>query len=169
MKLRRVDYWWVIPLISLFLVMQPNGVVGESDTGSVIAAEGITISVDFGNGTTLVFDDLNGSTVLDVTSEVLDVQVQWYGPLAYIRGIEDIVAAGQSGWEYWVNGEFASIAVNLYTLADSDTIEWVYTTQSSQTQLPHDPSLVPGIILVAVSGFGFISIVYFQTARKLKQ
>jgi hypothetical protein len=169
MNLRRVNYWWAIPLISLFLVMQPIGVAGESDTGSIIAAEGITVSVDFGNGTTLEFDDLNGSTVLDVTSEVLDVQVQWYGPLVYIRGIEGIVAAGQSGWEYWVNGEFASIAVNLYTLADGDTIEWVYTTQSTQTQSPHDSSLVPGIILVAVSGFGFISIVYFQTSRKLKQ
>ena len=169
MNLHRVNIWWVLSLISLFLVIQPVGVAGESDTGSIIAAEGISVSVDFGNGTILEFNDLNGSTVLDVTSEVLDVQVQWYGPLAYIRGIGGVNAAGQSGWEYWVNGEFASMAVNLYTLVDGDVIEWVYSTPGSQTQSQQDPTLIPGVVVVSITGLGFITIVYVQTSRKLKQ
>ena len=83
----------------------------QSGSEVIVAAEEITLTVDFGNGTTLEFSNLNGSNVLDVTSEVLNVQVQWYGPLAYIRGIEGVVGQGEYGWQYWVNGEFASASI----------------------------------------------------------
>jgi hypothetical protein len=161
-----VNIWWVLSLISLLLVIQPIGVLGESDTDTVSAAEGISVSVDFGNGTILEFNDLNGSTVLDVTSEVVNVQVQWYGPFAYIRGIEGIVGEGQNGWQYWVNGEFASIAVNLYSLEDGDTVDWVYSGPVSQSQ--EDPTLLPGTLFVSIFGLGFIAMVYFQTTRRLQ-
>jgi hypothetical protein len=114
----------------------------------------------------LEFNDLNGSTVLDVTSEVVNVQVQWYGPFAYIRGIEGIVGEGQNGWQYWVNGEFASIAVNLYSLEDGDTVDWVYSGPVSQSQ--EDPTLLPGTLFVSIFGLGFIAMVYFQTTRRLQ-
>lgn len=165
MELKHVRSWWVLPLIALILVIQPIGVTGESDTGSVIAAEGISVSVDFGNGTTLVFNQLNGSSVLDVTTELLEVHIQWYGPLAYVRGIEGVIGAGENGWQYWVNGEFASIAVNLYLLSDGDTVEWVYSGPVSQTQ--EDPTLIPGALTVSISGIGFLAIVFIQTSRRL--
>jgi len=155
----------MLSLISLLLVIQPIGVRGESDIDTVIAAEGISVSVDFGNGTILEFNDLNGSTVLDVTSEVANVQVQWYGPLAYIRAIEGIVGEGENGWQYWVNGEFASIAVNLYSLEDGDSLEWIYSGPVSQSQ--EDPTLIPGAFVVSLSGLGFLAIVYVQTSRRL--
>jgi hypothetical protein len=136
----------------------------NSDT--IIAAEGISLSVDFGNGTIIQFNNLNGSTVLEVTLAALDVQVQWYGPLAYVRSIEGIVSEGQYGWEYWVNGEFASVAVNLHTLEDSDMIEWVYSAPDPQPL--QDPSLLPGVSIVSFAGIGFIVIVYVQTSRRLK-
>jgi hypothetical protein len=135
---------------------------------AITAAEGVSLSVDFGNGTIIQFYDLNGTTVLDVTSAVLKVQVQWFGPFAYIRAIEGIVGEGQYGWQYWVNGEFASVAVNLFTLEDNDTINWVYSGPESQSQLQYDPTLLPGIILVSVSAIGYIAIVYIQTSRRLK-
>jgi hypothetical protein len=75
-----------------------NSSHAQSNSGAIIAAEGITLSVDFGNGTIIEFNDLNGSNVLDVTSNVLNIQIQWYGPLAYIRGIEGVVGEGQYGW-----------------------------------------------------------------------
>lgn len=167
MNLYRAKYWWLLTIVPLILLSLPVNSLGESGSDVIIAAEGITLSVDFGNETTITFNDLNGSTVLEVTSEVFDVQVQWYGPLAYIRGIEGVVAGGQSGWEYWVNGEFASIAVNLYTLSNGNIIEWVYSTAGSSIQSQQDPTLFPGVAFVLVSGIGFMAIVYIQTSRKL--
>ena len=123
--------------------------------------------MDFGNGTRLTFSDLSGSTVLEVTSEVLDVQVDWYiGPLAYVRGIEGVIGEGQYGWEYWVNGEFASVAVNLFKLEDNDLVEWVYSTPDSQPL--QDPTLIPGASIISLSGFGFLVIVYIRTSRRLR-
>ena len=146
------------------ILSSPLHVKGSSDV--VVAAEGITLTIDFGNGTTVDYYNLNGSTVLDVTSSVLDVEVQWYGPLAYIRGIEGLVGAGAEGWEYWVNGEFASIAVNLYTLEDNDSLLWRYTSPESQSQ--YDPTFIPGVIFVSFSGLGFIAIVYVNTSRRIQ-
>jgi hypothetical protein len=133
---------------------------------AIPAAEGITLTVDFGNGTIRDYHNLNGSTVLEVTSSVLDVEVQWYGPLAYIRGIEGLVGEGAEGWEYWVNGEFASIAVNLYSLEDNDILLWKYTSPEPQSQ--YDPTFIPGVFFVSLSGVGFIAIVYVQTSRRIE-
>ncbi len=138
----------------------------QNDSEAIIAAEGITLTVDFGNGTTLEFSNLNGSNVLDVTSEVLDIQTQWYGPLAYIRGIEGVVGQGEYGWQYWVNGEFASGAVNLYSLEEGDTVSWVYSSPAPTTE--QDPTFVPGMILISISGLGFIAIVFVQTTRRIR-
>ncbi|MGY5854960.1 MAG: DUF4430 domain-containing protein [Candidatus Thorarchaeota archaeon] len=138
----------------------------QSGSEVIVAAEEITLTVDFGNGTTLEFSNLNGSNVLDVTSEVLNVQVQWYGPLAYIRGIEGVVGQGEYGWQYWVNGEFASAAVNLYSLDNGDAVSWVYSSPVSATQ--QDPTFIPGMILITASGLGFIAIVFVQTTRRIR-
>ncbi len=143
-----------------------NSSHAQSEPEAIVAAEGITLTVDFGNETIIDYNDLNGSSVLDVTSSVLDVEVQWYGSLAYIQGIEGLVGAGAEGWEYWVNGEFASTAVNLYLLEDGDTLLWKYTRPEPQSQ--YDPSFIPGMIFVSLSGVGFIAIVYVQTSRRIK-
>ena len=85
---------------------------------------------------------------------------------AYIRGIEGLVGEGAEGWEYWVNGEFASIAVNLYTLDDDDSLLWRYTNPEPQQE--YDPTFIPGVILVSLTGMGFIAIVYLQTSRRIE-
>lgn len=167
MNLQRLNYGWVLLLVPLILLSQPVYSVGEVESDASIAAESISLSVDFGNGTIVQFTNLNGSTVLEVTSALLDVQVQWYGPIAYIRSIEGITGEGQYGWEYWVNGEFASVGVNLYFLEDGDSIEWVYSGPDSQPQTREDPTLLPGAASVAIAGFGFIALVYIQTSRRL--
>ncbi|MDH4212870.1 MAG: DUF4430 domain-containing protein [Candidatus Thorarchaeota archaeon] len=141
----------------------PSHVQGSSDF--ILAAERITLTIDFGNGTIREYNDLSGSTVLEVTSSVLNVDVQWFGTLAYIREIEGLVGEGEYGWQFWVNGEFASVAANQYILDDNDIVSWVYSTPTQQRQ--DDPSLVPGILLVSAAGFGFIAIVYMQTSRRI--
>ncbi len=156
-------------MLALFLILvtglsNASPALGSSDV--ILAAEGITLTIDFGNGTIREYDNLNGSTVLEVTMSVLDVEVQWFGSLAYIRAIEGLVGQGEYGWQFWVNGEFASIAVNQYSLDNDDNISWVYSTPVQQHQ--EDPSLVPGIIIVSASGFGFIAIVYVSTSRRIE-
>jgi hypothetical protein len=134
---------------------------------SLISATGITLTVDFGNGTTKEYADLAGNTVLEATSSVLDVEIQWFGPFAYIRSIEGFVGQGEYGWQYWVNGEFASVAVSHYMLGDDDEVEWVYSTPD-QPQQQYDPSFVTGVFIVSSLGFGFIAIVYVGTSRRIK-
>ena len=154
-------------MLSLVLVISSlNTSLALADNENIVAAEGITLTIDFGNGTIISFENLNSSSVLEVTSSVLNVEVQWHGSLAYIQGIEGLVAVGASGWEYWVNGEFASTAVNLYLLEDGDTLLWKYTRPEPQSQ--YDPSFIPGMIFVSLSGVGFIAIVYVQTSRRIK-
>ena len=143
-----------------------NSSNAQSSSEYIVAAEGITLTIDFGNGTIREYSSLNGSTVLDVTSSVLDVEVQWFASLAYIRSIEGKVGEGEYGWQYWVNDEFASVAVNLYILEDGDTVLWVFSSPVPGTQ--QDPTLIPGAIITAASGFGFIAIVFFQTKRRIR-
>ena len=142
-----------------------NSSHAQSNSGATIAAVGITLTVDFGNGTIREYSDLNGSSVLEVTSSVLEVEIRWFGPFAYIKGIEGFLGEGEYGWQYWVNGEFASVAVSHYLLSDNDDVAWVYSTP---TQRQQDPSLVPGIIIVSTAGFGFIAIVYIGTSRRIR-
>ncbi|OLS30494.1 MAG: hypothetical protein ThorAB25_09450 [Candidatus Thorarchaeota archaeon AB_25] len=142
-----------------------NSSHAQSNSGAIIAAEGITLTVDFGNGTIKEYSNLNGSSVLEVTSSVLEVEIRWFGPFAYIKGIEGFLGEGEYGWQYWVNGEFASVAVSHYLLSDNDDVAWVYSTP---TQRQQDPSLVPGIIIVSTAGFGFIAIVYIGTSRRIR-
>ncbi|MHA2153325.1 MAG: DUF4430 domain-containing protein [Candidatus Thorarchaeota archaeon] len=161
-----MKYRLLLLLIPIFLLVPSTGALRVRSTDTIIAAEGISVSVDFGNGTILEFDNLSGTTVLNVTSEVLNVQIDWYGPFGYIRGIEGVVGAGQTGWQYWVNGVFASVAVNLYFLNDGDSLEWVYS--GPVTQIQEDPTLIPGATVVSISALGFIAIVYIQTSRRLQ-
>jgi hypothetical protein len=154
-------------VLVLVIVMSPsNSSHMQSSSEFILAAEKITLTVDFGNGTFREYNNLNGSTVLEVTSSVLDVEVQWFGSLAYIRGIEGLIGEGQYGWQFWVNGDFASVAVNQYLLDDNDAISWVYSTPTQQQQ--EDPSLVPGILIISAAGLGFIAIVYIQTSRRIQ-
>ncbi|MFW9962636.1 MAG: DUF4430 domain-containing protein [Candidatus Sifarchaeia archaeon] len=136
----------------------------QSSSEIVGAAEGITLTVDFGNGTIREYNDLNGSTVLEVTSSVLEIEVQWFGPLAYIKGIEGLIGEGEYGWQYWVNGEFASTAVNLYSLEDGDTVAWVFSSPNPRIQ--NDPTFFPGLTIILAAGLGFIAIVYVQTIKR---
>jgi hypothetical protein len=138
----------------------------QSSSEAIVAAEGITLTIDFGNGTTREYNNLNGSTVLNVTSSVLEVEVEWYGTFAYILGIEGLVGEGEYGWQYWVNGEFASNAVNLYSLEDGDAVLWAYSTPEPQAQ--EDPTFIPGVAIISISGFAFIAIVYIQTSRRIQ-
>lgn len=164
--LRLARYGITVAVVMILVMSSSESQPVHAASQLVTAAEGVSLSIDFGNGTIREFYDLNGSTVLEVTSSVLEVDVQWFGSLAYIRGIEGVVGGGELGWQYWVNGQFATVAVNQYVLHDNDTISWVYSMASHQEQ--QDPSLIPGALVVLIAGLGFIAIVYIQTSKRIK-
>jgi len=155
----------VVMLLTVAIILSiPLAVSSSSE--AVTAAESVTLTIDFGNGTYREYYNLNGSTVLEVTSSVLEIDVQWFGSLAYIKGIEGRIGEGEYGWQYWVNGEFASIAVNLYSLENRDIVSWVFSSPTPRTL--SDPTFIPGLTIILVSGFGFIAIVYVQTQRRIR-
>ncbi len=159
------EHWLILVIFSLIIMRIPTNAHAENASDAILAANDISLTIDFGNGTILQFDNLTGSTVLEVTSSTFDIVVEWFGPFAYVRNIEGLVGAGEYGWQYWVNDVFASGAVNLYSLEEGDHVLWRYSAPVPQAQ--EDPSLIPGVIFVATSGLGFIAIVYIQTLRRL--
>lgn len=78
-----------------------------------------------------------GDTVFDVLQRVcraqgIHMESNWTPAYnsAYIEGIGNLYEfdCGEgSGWMYRVNGEFPNYGCSRYTLADGDTVEWVYT------------------------------------------
>ena len=167
MVLKQQQKWSLSICILIVVIVLSNSPAVLGNTGITMAAERITLTVNFGNGTIMEFNDLNGSTVLDVTTSVLDVNIQWFGSLAYVKGIEGLTGEGEYGWQYWVNGEFASIAANLYSLKNGDNVTWVYSTPIHNQQI-EDPSFIPGVIIVAAAGLGFIVLVYVNTRRRIR-
>lgn len=89
-------------------------------------------------GTTTV-EFTEGETAFDVLKRVCDyygIQIEYsYTPLYgsyYIEGINylyEFDCGSQSGWMYKVNGWFPNYGCSSYTLADGDTMVWVYTCQ----------------------------------------
>lgn len=95
-------------------------------------------------GTTTV-EFTEGETAFDVLKRVCDyygIQIEYsYTPLYgsyYIEGINylyEFDCGSQSGWMYKVNGWFPNYGCSSYTLADGDTMVWVYTCQGLGTDV----------------------------------
>ncbi len=164
--MNRRKHWLVLVIISLTIMGIPTNAQAENVSDTILAADDISLTIDFGNGTILQFDNLTGSTVLEVTSSTFDIVVEWFGPFAYVRNIEGLVGAGEYGWQYWVNDVYASGAVNLYSLAGGDHVLWRYSAPVPQSQ--EDPSLLPGVAIVSSAGLGFIVIIYIGTVRRIR-
>jgi hypothetical protein len=131
------------------------------------AASGITLIVDFGNGTVVNTTDLVGTDVLKVTESQYTVEIDWYGSLAFVTSIAGLQNSGSKVWQYWVNGLYASVACNVFEVSDSDTIVWNYTSSEFTGQSGGQPS---GDILLAVAlvgGFGVaVLLVLYWVAKR---
>lgn len=135
-------------------------VVSVSGAPFTPAATGISLAIDFGNGTIQEFSNLEGPNVYEVTNSTTSVEGNWYGNLVFVTSISGVSENATSGlyWQYWVNGELGGSAANLYLLDDNDSIEWKLPPQNSETTTPPpteppiDYSLILGsVVLGAVS------------------
>ncbi len=155
-------------VVAIILVCTLSISMHVADAKAVPAATGITLSVDFDNGTILNYSSLTGSTVLNLTNSVVDVEVQWTGGLAFVTAINGIKQDQHHWWQYWVNGEYGTVAANLYELNDGDSIEWKRTSSAYSTARVNalDYSLITGSIIISASAVGFLLVLYKWTAKK---
>jgi len=151
-------------LTIVLLLMAVQGITPASIFPSAEPASGVTVRIDFDNGTNLTFPNVEAADVLQATQSVAEVEAEWYGDLAYVVAIagvhEDSVA--RVYWQYWVNGELGPIAANKFQLQDNDTVEWrrqspLMTTEPSGSP---DTSTIVATVVVAACAMGFLYVSY---------
>ena len=100
------------------------------ETAAILPADGVLLA-----DTAVAFSE--GETVFDVlmrAARTAGLHLEFektplYGGV-YVEGIGNLYAfdGGElSGWVYAVNGIFPEVSASAYTLADGDTVEWMYT------------------------------------------
>jgi hypothetical protein len=153
-------------VVALLLVsptpMQPFQV----DALHIPAATGISLTIDFGNGTITSHSALEATDVYNLTIGLFEVDAIWAGNRVYINAIEGVYRDETRGWQYWINGNYATAAANLYNLQDGDSVLWNLTVSNYQTTTEPDYSLVIGGVLLAVGGLVFLVILYRRSARR---
>ena len=90
-------------------------------------------SIDYGDGTATTFGDVylfRNATVLDflrVTAESVTAEY-WPGWGTIVKSVNGVTNEGLIGWQYWINGEWGTMAADLQILVSGDQVEWKYTT-----------------------------------------
>jgi hypothetical protein len=144
-----------------------------TESRGYLAAEGITLEIDFGNETVLTFTDLNGTNVLDVTESVVTVEKEWTGDLVFVTSIAGVSEDPGNGlfWQYWVNDELGPVAANKYNLQENDIVSWrrlppeIDSTNSSTSE-DFDFSLLVWAGILSVLGLSFLGILYVRVDRR---
>jgi hypothetical protein len=110
--------------------------------------------------------------VFEVTNSTTSTGVDWYGEYAYVTSISGVGMNEQTNqfWQYRVNGNLGGIAANAYALEDGDSIEWYYTSNTSE--VPTDPtvpqfdySLIIGSAILTFVAVGFLLILWVRQNR----
>lgn len=151
-------------LVMVFLVAMVQGITPASVSLSDVPASGVTVRIDFGNGTSLTYPNVEGADVLAATESVAEVEATWYGDLVFVIAIAGVHQdpVGRVWWQYWVNGELGPIAANKFQLHDNDTVEWRRQSSQMTTEPSGSPdiSTVAATIAVAACASGFLYIIY---------
>lgn len=165
---------FVLLLMMVMLVMIPSQVIAEGvATRGTLAAEEISLEIDFGNETVLTFMNLNGTNALDVTESVVSVEKEWYGDFVYVTAVAGVPNDAENGlfWQYWVNNELAPVAANKYNLEQNDVVTWRRlsgegTTTTSFTSQDFDTSLLAWAGLLSILGVSFLGLLYVMKMRR---
>jgi hypothetical protein len=136
-------------------------------------ANDVSLQIDYGNGTTDIFDEVAGSNVLEVTESVAAVLADWTGDLAFVFSINGVSSKQRTGqwWQYWVNGEYASVAANLYVVQDYDTIIWKFIDSQVEppTATEPDGSGDFGSLAITSAGLGSLGIGFLVALYLMKR
>ncbi|MGQ4910885.1 MAG: DUF4430 domain-containing protein [Candidatus Thorarchaeota archaeon] len=161
--------WLVAALLIATVIATPTS---EAIRGTieqpVLSATGVTLVIDFGNGTVANTSEQTGSNVLDLTESSHEVEVEWFGDLAYVTAIDGVPSSAGRYWQYWVNGEYASVACNLYEIDDGDVVVWNRTESAYSNDSPEQDGmdLVLGVMIVGSLGGAILTLLYVVTRRR---
>jgi hypothetical protein len=160
-----------IGLVAFLIVVLLNcttasGQAAQVNTQFVLSANDVDLTIDFGNGTVTIYSGLSAPDVYNLTTMVVEVDAIWSGNRAYINAIDGVYQDESHGWQYWVNGNYATVAANLFILEDGDSVLWNRTISGYQSTTESDFTLFTGSILLTVGGFGFLALIYWRTKRR---
>ena len=143
-------------------LVQPSMTLDSQSNPFIASATDLTLIIDFGNGTVLTFDNVEGNNVLEVTNATVKVQSDWYGNSVFVTSIEGVSSDAESGlwWQYWVNDELAPVAANNFLVQDGDVISWKRLAPEMTAEPQDDPSLLWGIIILSLLGVTFLGILF---------
>jgi hypothetical protein len=96
----------------------------------------ITLILDFGNGTIETYTEITLTNSYTSSFDLLQskAEVDFYcrkfgNRLSFfvtgVNGLNEDLSQGKF-WQFWVNGQYAQVASNVYVLSDNDVIEWKY-------------------------------------------
>lgn len=161
----------VLVICLVLVIVTPSSTTADGSASNHLpAASGITVTIEFGNGTEQSYSEVEGQTVLEATENVTSVDVDWYGNQAFVTSIAGVTNDAESGlwWQYWVNSELGSVAANRQQLNDNDTVIWrrIPPAFSTPTQSSNDPSTLIALAILPVIGILLISIFYLRRRRK---
>jgi len=130
---------------------------------------GVTVSIDFDNGTSSTRIGVQAADVLSATQAVEQVELQWYGDSVFvtaIAGVQNDAAAGL-WWQYWVNGQLGPVAANKYQLQDNDSVQWRREASHMNTDSAGsiDLDVLIGATAVGALGISFLGILYRRRPR----
>ena len=154
-------------LFLIWLLIIPINVQGiQVENQFIPTATAVTLTVDFDNGTIVNFTGLSAPNVYNLTTMVFNVDARWAGNLVYIDAINGVYRDQIHGWQYWVNGNYATVAANLYTLQDGDFVLWNLTTSQYHGSTESDYTSLVGGILLGIAGVIFLALLYRRTIRR---
>jgi hypothetical protein len=132
-------------------------------------SSGIAISIDFGNLTDTSYAGISAANVLNATQSIAQVELKWYGDLAFVVSIDGVSNNPSAGlwWQYWVNGELGSVAANKYQLQDNDSIQWRRDLShfNSDEGGQFDYSLLFGASILGVFALVFLGVLCRRKSR----
>ncbi len=140
---------------------------GSNDNTIILAADDISLEIDYGNSSTRIIQNLSGPNVLNITQSIAEVELYYdvWG-YAFVTGIDGISSNSNNEmyWQYWVNGAYASSASNVFILQDGDVVSWRFV--SSQVDYTgnviQEPSTFFGIISISLIITVFLGVLYHR-------
>lgn len=165
----RVERLFLVALLFLLLCFIPGtgNVVGTQLQEFTLSGSDLTLTIDYGNSTIQTFSNLSGNTVYEVTASAVEIDGEWQNNLIFVTSIAGVTNNEEEGlwWQFWVNGELAPVAANLFQVEDGDSIEWKrLPPETSETPLILD--LIGSFALVGSSSLAFLALLFTIRRRR---
>lgn len=118
----------------LWILNQPRA---QEDQIQDEAVQTLTLSFDFAPGDAKTFKDVEfvrGESLLEVTERValgsaLSFEAKDFGAMGKLvtRIGDKENGDGKAFWQFWVNGDYATVGASAYIVQSEDVIEWRFT------------------------------------------